>query len=83
MFITDIYSANEVNSYGVSGQSIVDLLEDRSFEHVEFVPKKENVVCKLKNYVANGDIVVTMGAGDIHTVGHDLFTLIKEGELVS
>jgi len=72
--ITDIYAASEKPIPGVSGQTIVDNIKNKE---VEYIPRKEMINDYLLSELKEGDIVLTLGAGDIYTVGKELLTRLK------
>jgi UDP-N-acetylmuramate--alanine ligase len=72
--ITDIYAASEKPIPGVSGQTIADQLEPRS---TAYIPKKEQIAETLIKQLKPGDIVMTLGAGDIYNVGKELLARLK------
>jgi UDP-N-acetylmuramate--alanine ligase len=66
VIITDIYSpAGERQIEGINSAKLVELIRINSNSHVTYVPTKEQVQVYLADYVQNGDLVLTMGAGDI------------------
>ncbi|WP_438434343.1 UDP-N-acetylmuramate--L-alanine ligase [Gorillibacterium sp. sgz500922] len=66
VIITDIYSpAGEKQIEGISSANLVELIRKNSNEHVRHIPTKEGVLDFLKEHVESGDLVLTMGAGDI------------------
>jgi UDP-N-acetylmuramate--alanine ligase len=72
VLVTDIYAASETPIPGVSGASIVDAIRARHPESkAEFVPKDE-IREYLLRQVRRGDIVVTLGAGDITKISDEL-----------
>ena len=76
--LTDIYPSRETPIDGVSGQLIVDEIEQHSDTPVHYVPQKEELPRQLKRRVATGDLVLTMGAGDITDVGEQLAQLLAD-----
>ncbi|MFH1361325.1 MAG: UDP-N-acetylmuramate--L-alanine ligase [bacterium] len=72
--ITDIYAASEKPIPGISGKTIADKITDKE---VEYLPRKEKIVEYLVSEARAGDIVLTLGAGDIYTVGKELLTRLK------
>ena len=74
IIITDIYAASEQPIQGITGKTIADLLDQQK---TTFVPKKELIAEGLVSELAPGDIVMTLGAGDIYTVGKEILTRLK------
>lgn len=69
LIITDVYSAGEDPIPGVSGKLIVDMVQKLSHQDVLYIPTKEAVLAYLEEHAQPQDLVITMGAGDIYTVG--------------
>jgi UDP-N-acetylmuramate--alanine ligase len=69
--VTDVYAAREKPIRGVTGK-IVAKAAKRAGVKVEWVPKRERLAGKLEKLVGEGDVVLTLGAGDITKVGRDL-----------
>lgn len=66
VIITDIYSpAGEQRIAGVNSERLVDLIRTNSNSNVKHIPTKEEVQAYLTDRVKSGDLVLTMGAGDI------------------
>jgi UDP-N-acetylmuramate--alanine ligase len=74
IIITDIYAASEPPIPGISGKTIADLLDP---EKTKYIPKKEQIAELLIKELRPGDIVLTLGAGDIYTVGKELLSRLK------
>ncbi|MFQ6674294.1 MAG: UDP-N-acetylmuramate--L-alanine ligase, partial [Fidelibacterota bacterium] len=66
--VTDVYSAREDPIDGVSGKLIVNAAKSMGHEQTYWVPVKDNIVRKLTELVKPGDLVITLGAGDIWRV---------------
>ncbi len=78
LMITDIYAASEKAIEGVSASGLVGKIKAAGRVPVEFC-KKEELLSHLLKIVKNGDLVVTLGAGDITRLSDDLLkTLNKE-----
>ena len=68
--VTDVYGAREDPRPGVSGKLIVDsILRLDKRTPVVYLPRLNSVVDYLKGAAAPGDLVLTLGAGDVHRVG--------------
>jgi UDP-N-acetylmuramate--alanine ligase len=78
VIITDIYSpAGEKQIEGISSGKLVELIVQNSNAGARYLPTKEDVLNDLKDRVKEGDLVLTMGAGDIWKVGAALADSIK------
>lgn len=77
LFITDIYAASEKPLPGVSGDTIVEevRLHDRELGHarspatLQFTPTLLLSRDKAGNALRPGDLLITLGAGNVHEVG--------------
>ena len=75
--IVPIYAANESKIEGVSGQRLANEVSKQHSGRVEYVSKKSKVAEALCSELQKGDIVITMGAGDIYTAGKELLAQLK------
>jgi UDP-N-acetylmuramate--alanine ligase len=79
VIITDIYSpAGEQRIEGVTAQKLADLIAENSNPNVTYVPTKEEVLDRLIQKIKPGDLVLTMGAGDIWKTADSLARLLRE-----
>lgn len=73
VIITDIYSpAGEKQIEGVHSSKLVDLIVQNSNANAIYLPTKEAVIEELRDRLQPGDLVLTMGAGDIWKAGDAL-----------
>lgn len=68
VIVTDVYSAGEQPVAGVTGQLVADAAAAGDAQ-VHYVPSVADVPTRLLELVAAGDLVLTLGAGDITEVG--------------
>lgn len=81
VIITDIYSpAGELQIEGVTSRKLVELIKSNSNANTEYIPTKEEVLEYLTKRVAPGDLVITMGAGDIWKVADSLAKSLKAAQ---
>ncbi|MHA6485157.1 UDP-N-acetylmuramate--L-alanine ligase [Paenibacillus sp. strain BS8-2] len=79
VIITDIYSpAGEKQIEGINSGKLVELIRSNSHASAEYIPTKEEVLEALKARVVPGDLVITMGAGDIWKVADALARSLTE-----
>ena len=69
--LADIYAAREINTIGISSEAIVSELQKLGKECYYFPSFEEIEKFLLKNCI-NGDLLITMGAGDVHKIGENL-----------
>ena len=69
--LAPIYAAREKDTLGISSENIRELLEKKGCECYSFRTFDEIENFLLKNCV-NGDLLITMGAGDVYIIGDKL-----------
>ena len=69
--LADIYAAREQNTYGISSQDILNLLKQKGCEAYYFPSFDEIQKFLLENCI-NGDLLITMGAGNVVEIGESL-----------
>lgn len=79
LVVTDVYPSREKPIEGVTGKLISDTAEKYGHKNVTYVEDKKNVSDALKNIVQPGDIIITMGAGDIYRSGDEFVEEIESG----
>ncbi len=76
LVVTDVYPAREEPIEGVDGKLIADLARQYGHRDVHYVSQKGALPAHLQSLTRAGDLVVTMGAGDVWRFGeaflHDL-----------
>jgi UDP-N-acetylmuramate--alanine ligase len=75
---TDIYPAREEPIEGVTGELISNITKKFGHKNVHYIKNKNDVPKKLMEIKKNGDIIITMGAGDIWKYGEKFVELLKE-----
>jgi len=71
--LMDVYSAGESPVPGVSGKTVLDaLLRKHPRTQATYLPHRTDVVPYLASRLRAGDLVLTMGAGDVTTIGPEL-----------
>lgn len=71
LVVTDVYPAREEPIQGVTGELIANAAKQFGHKDVHYVPDKKNVSSFLLKTAKKGDIVITMGAGDIWKYGEE------------
>ena len=79
LVLTEVYSAGEEPIAGTSGESLYQAIKRRGHLDVEYVADKEEMLKRLLPKLRPGDIVLTLGAGDIYKVGEKLVEALQLG----
>jgi UDP-N-acetylmuramate--alanine ligase len=75
--VTDVYGAREEPVPGVTGELVADAARGHGVE-VHYVPHRGDLAAYLAPRLAHGDLVVSMGAGDITLLHTELAALLAE-----
>ncbi|WP_072330801.1 MULTISPECIES: UDP-N-acetylmuramate--L-alanine ligase [unclassified Paenibacillus] len=79
VIITDIYSpAGEKQIEGITSAKLVELIRQNSNANVTYIPTKEEVQTYLLGAARPGDLIITMGAGDIWKTAVGLAKALEE-----
>lgn len=71
--LMDVYTAGEAPIPGVSGKTVLDaLLDVQPHASAAYLPHRGDIVSYLAARVRAGDLVMTMGAGDVTGLGPEL-----------
>ena len=65
VIVTEIFAARERESQGISGRQVVDRMNDQD---ARFVASLEECTRLLEKELRAGDILITLGAGDVYRV---------------
>jgi UDP-N-acetylmuramate--alanine ligase len=79
VLVTEVYGAGEMPQPGVNGKLIVDAIcETRDHPDVYYVPQLDDVPRVLHDVSKRGDVVLTLGAGDVSRMGEELLNLLED-----
>ena len=72
VIVTDIYAAGERSLNGMSGATVADALVRHGHPAVSYQPDPAKIPAMLKQLLQPGDILLTLGAGDVWKIGDAL-----------
>lgn len=82
LIVTDIYSAGECPIVGVKGENLANMIKKKAKNlEVLYIPRSEDVLSYLHKISVSGDLVITLGAGDISKVAYKFCKELKKREL--
>lgn len=77
LILTDIYAASEKPIPGISGKTIVEEVKMQTGVDAVYIEKLADIAPWLEKNKQKGDLIITMGAGNIYTVGETLADELK------
>ena len=72
LLVTEVYAAGEAPIAGADGRAICRAVRSRGQVEPVFIERVEELATALADVLREGDVLVTMGAGNIGAVAHDL-----------
>ena len=76
LIITEVYAAGEERIEGVGGESLYKAIKEHGHKDIAFVPDLEAIPEYLGEVVREGDMVLTLGAGDVWKAGEAFLALM-------
>jgi UDP-N-acetylmuramate--alanine ligase len=81
VILTDVYAAGEEPVPGITGKVLLEaILHRNSRKPVVYLPYMPKIKDFLRRIVKPGDLIITMGAGDIWTVGYEFIEMARKLE---
>ena len=80
VIITDIFPAREAPIEGVTGKLIADAVKSSGHKEVHYLPEKEKISDFLIDFATEGDMIITIGAGDIYKIGEEFIQKLERAE---
>jgi UDP-N-acetylmuramate--alanine ligase len=81
LIVTDVYPAREKPIEGVTGKLIADAAKDFGHKNVLYFENLDDMKEELPNILKNGDIFITLGAGNIVNVADYIYSELKENKI--
>nr|MDA3900525.1 Mur ligase family protein [Spirochaetota bacterium] len=78
LFLADIYPASEIPIDGVSSELIADSYLKHHGKEAHIIKSFEKIPEILADSVEEGDVVLTLGAGDIYRCGEQILELLRK-----
>jgi UDP-N-acetylmuramate--alanine ligase len=76
LFVSSVYAAGEEPIPGATGDALAEAIRAHGHRDVTYVDKRVDLPAAIAPRLREGDIVLTLGAGDITQVGPDLLALL-------
>ena len=76
-WVLDVYAAGESPIPGISGQTVVDSAHGQGAPHVHYTPTPGEAVEAALREARAGDVILTLGAGDVSKLADTLLAGLK------
>ena len=77
LLLCDIYAASEDPIEGITSRALVEMIERHGHRHVEYIGAVQNGAARIKEIAQAGDLVLTLGAGNVNQAGDELLNLLN------
>jgi len=78
--LLDIYSAGERPIEGISSIALLENIKKSGYNNVLYVRDKEDAIGHIIAHVQRGDILLTLGAGDVWKIGAEILHRLRGNE---
>lgn len=72
LLLLPIYAASEDPIEGIDSGHLVEGIKEKGHREVRFISNRAEVIPSLKEILRPGDVLITLGAGDVWKIGQDL-----------
>jgi UDP-N-acetylmuramate--alanine ligase len=76
--ICDIFAAGEKPIDGITSEQLVKLAREAGHEDITYIPRREDLAAWLDAQSKAGDLVITLGAGNIQLTCNDVIALLEK-----
>lgn len=74
LFVMDIYAAGEEMIQGVSSETLSAMIAKRGHKEVLHISSRQDMIDKLCCTLKEGDVLLTLGAGDVYKAGEEILS---------
>jgi UDP-N-acetylmuramate--alanine ligase len=78
LILADIYAAGEEPIPGITARQLALSIESYGHKRVQHLPSLQEIPAAVQGGLKEGDLVLTMGAGNVWTVGEELLKLLRQ-----
>ena len=71
LVLAEIYAAREKNTLGISSKDLLELVKEKGTD-CHYFPSFEEIEKFLLKNCMNGDLLITMGAGNVVEIGENI-----------
>jgi UDP-N-acetylmuramate--alanine ligase len=72
LFLMDIYAAGEKPIDGINSALLLERIKKSGLKDVSHISDRGGMIAKIKSELSSGDVLITLGAGDVYKMGEEL-----------
>jgi UDP-N-acetylmuramate--alanine ligase len=80
LFVLDIYAASEAPIEGITAEALTEKIKKYGHKNVSYFGDVETAAQRCIEFLQEGDLVVTLGAGTVTRVSDQIVALLKESK---
>jgi len=80
LIMTDVYAAGEKPIPGITGELLKEEVQRQTNMQAIYIPDRNKIARYLSEIVEPGDLVMTMGAGNIYATGEELVEILVKNQ---
>jgi UDP-N-acetylmuramate--alanine ligase len=77
LVVLDIYPAGEKPVEGINAANLVEKIKSTGHTNVLYIEDKEKAVTHIVSYLKQGDVFLTLGAGDVWKIGEEILKRLQ------
>lgn len=77
LFLMDIYPASERPIEGISSEVLAQRIRDTGFDNLTYIPDRKEMMEKIAYEMKQGDVLITLGAGDVYKMGEEILNKLR------
>ncbi len=79
--LCDVFAAGEPPIAGIESAKLAQAMRDHGHRDVTYIPRRDDIATHLGDVARDGDIVITLGAGDIQVTCVELLGILRGDSL--
>lgn len=77
LYLMDIYPAGEKPIDGVHSKVLYNAIKKHGFNNISYMPQRGELINDVLGNLQEGDIILTLGAGDVYKIGEEIYQIIR------
>ncbi len=77
LFLMDIYPASEKPIEGISSEVLAKRILGTGFENLTYIPDRKEMAERIASDLKQGDVLITLGAGDVYKMGEEILNKLR------